>query len=239
MKFRTVLLSGLVAGVLVGTVPVLASAQPARASQGRFDSAAVNRSFQSVLHRAPRPYELRRYVSLMNDYGWTEQQVRRDLAERSDYRRYSSDSSLDVDAIVTRAHEDILGRRPDAASMRSQRTRMTQQGWTERDVREDLRQSAEYQSNAARIASADRIITRVFQDVLKRDPKPAGLVTYRRAIIEDGWDEQDLRKEVQNSDEARGLQGGGTTAPAQAAASGGRQGSGGQQKRGTGTRGKK
>jgi hypothetical protein len=228
MTLRNVLLSGLVAGVLASAVPALAATQ---ASQARFDRAVVNRSFQSVLHRQPRAYEMRRYVKLMNDYGWTEQDVRKNLAGRSDYRRYSADPSLDVDGIVTRAFEDILGRRPDAASMQSQRTRMTRQGWSERDVRENLRQRPEYRSSTARNTSADRIITRAYQDILKREPDPSGMATYRRAIIEDGWDEQDLRQVLQNSQERRGMQGDATAVGGQDNARVG------QQSRGTSRRG--
>jgi TorA maturation chaperone TorD len=239
MTFRTVLLSGLVAGVFASAVPVVAAPQPVRSSQSRFDRAAVDRAFRSVLNRKPRPYELRRYVSLMDEYGWTEQDVRRDLGGRSDYRRYSADSSLDLDSIITRAFEDILGREPDQATMRTHRRRMTQEGWSERDVREDLRQRPEYRSSNNRNSSADRIITRAYQDILNREPDPSGLSAYRKAIINDGWDEQDVRQMLQNSDERRGIQSGDER--------GGRQGRGtatrnddergGRQGRGTAARG--
>ncbi len=67
--------------------------------------------FRSVLNRRPRPCELRRYVQLMDERGWAEQDARRDLGGRSDYRRNPADSSLDLGAIITRAFEDILRRR--------------------------------------------------------------------------------------------------------------------------------
>ena len=92
MILRTVLLSGLVVGAFGSPVLVLAGPSPALAFQPGGDQAAVVRSFRSVLSRDPHPYELRRYALLMDDYGWTEQDVRRDLAERSDYRRYSAGS---------------------------------------------------------------------------------------------------------------------------------------------------
>jgi hypothetical protein len=206
MTLRTVLFSGLVAGALGGAVPVLAGPQPALALQsfqGRSDRAAVVRSFRSVLKRDPHPYELRRYALLMNDYGWTEQDVRGDLRQRSDYRRYSAGSAFDTDAVITRAYEDILEREPDPASMQSHRRHIMREGWSEQDVRQALRQSPEYGSTAKRTASADRIIGRAYQDVLNRQPDPGGLNTYRRAIIEAGWDEQDLRQVLLRSDEYR------------------------------------
>jgi hypothetical protein len=210
MTLRTVLFSGLVAGTLGGAVPVVAGPRPALAlqsSQARGDRALVVRSFRSVLKREPRPHELRRYALLMNNYGWTEQDVRRDLRERSDYRRYSAGSGFDTDAVITRAYEDILAREPDQASRQSHRRHIMQEGWSEQDVRQALRQSPEYGSRANRTASADRIIGRAYQDVLNRQPDPGGLNTYRRFIIEEGWDEQDLRQVLLRSDEYRGQRG--------------------------------
>jgi hypothetical protein len=207
MTLRTVLLSGLVAGAIGGAVSVLAGASPAEASQSRGDEAVVVRSFQAVLNRDPRPSEVRRYALLMDDYAWTEEDVRKDLAERSDYRRYSEGSALDTNAIITRGYEDILGRKPDPAGMRSYRKHIIEEGWSEQDVREALRQSPEYKSTARRTTSADRIIKRAYQDVLKRKPDASGLETYRRAILEDGWDEQDVRKALRRSEERRALRG--------------------------------
>jgi hypothetical protein len=143
----------------------------------------------------------------MNNYGWTEQDVRSDLRERSDYRRYSAGSGFDTDAVISRAYEDILAREPDQASRQSHRRHIMQEGWSEQDVRQALRQSPEYGSRANRTASADRIIGRAYQDVLNRQPDPGGLNTYRRAIIEEGWDEQDLRQVLLRSDEYRGQRG--------------------------------
>jgi hypothetical protein len=203
MTYRTLLRASLLVGALGGAVLVLVSAQPAVAFQSGGDRGAVVRSFQSVLHRNPHPYEQRRYALLMNDYGWTEQDVRRDLTERSDYRRYSADRAFDVDAIITRAYEDILGREPDPSGMQSNRQHIIREGWSERDVREELRQSPEYRSTTRRTNSADGIIRRAYRDVLEREPDPRGLETYRRAILENGWDEQDVRQVLRRGNERR------------------------------------
>jgi len=204
MRLRTALLSGLVAGALGGAVLVLVGPPPALAFQSGGDRGAVARSFRSVLNRNPHPYERRRYALLMKDYGWTEQDVRRDLTERSDNRRYSADSAFDVDAIITRAYEDILGREPDPSGMQSNRRHIIREGWSERDVREALRQSPEYRSTTRRTSSADGIIRRAYRDVLEREPDPNRLDTYRRNIIENGWDEQDVREVLRRGDERRG-----------------------------------
>ncbi len=86
--------------------------------------------------------------------------------------------------------------------MRSYSRHIIREGWSERDVREELRQSPEYQSTMGRTSSADRIMRRAYQEILNREPDLSGLDTYRRAIIEDGWDEQDLRQVLRPSGES-------------------------------------
>ena len=75
-------------------------------------------------------------------------------------------------------------------------------------MREALRQSPEYRSSTRRTASADGIIRRAYRDVLHREPDQSGLDSYRRAILENGWDEQDVRRALRHSDERRASRGG-------------------------------
>lgn len=49
----------------------------------------------------------------------------------------------------------------------------------------------------------DRIIARVYQDLLDRDPDPAGLREYRRRMLDDGWSEGDVREAIRRSPEYR------------------------------------
>jgi hypothetical protein len=157
-----------------------------------------------VLQREPTGSELRRYKNLMEDNNWSEADVRRDLSSRTDYQRYSTNRrSMRPEVIVRQAYQDILGRDPDPEGLRTYRANIIDRGWTEQDVREALRNSPEYQSGAARTASADRIIRRAYRDILGRDPDPEGLNTYRRSIIEQGWDEQDVRTALRRSQERR------------------------------------
>jgi hypothetical protein len=194
-------------GAFAAAVLALVPPPPALAYQSGGDQAAVVRSFRSVLSRDPHPYEVRRYALLMDSYGWTEQDVRRDLSQRSDYRRYSAGSAIDTNAIITRAYEDILGREPDPSGMQSNRRHIIQDGWSEQDVRQSLRQSPEYRSTTRRTASADGIIRRAYRDVLEQEPDQSRLDTYRRAILENGWDEQDVRQVLRRGDDRRGQQG--------------------------------
>jgi hypothetical protein len=199
--------------VLAGTVVVGASGTPAFAPTPVFaaphpmlqaySESAVRDAFRSVLEREPTRRELRRYQALMEEDGWTVADVRRDLREREDYRRYSAGGRLRPEVVIRRAYQDILGRDPDPEGLRSYRRRMVDEGWTEQDVREALRESDEFRSGAARTASADRIIRRAYQDILRREPDPGGLETYRRNIIERGWDEHDVRQALRRSPEKR------------------------------------
>lgn len=165
---------------------------------------AIRRAFQSVLQRDPTSSELRRYRNLMEDEHWSEADVRRDLGSRTDYQRYSTNRrSMQPEVIIRRAYRDILGRDPDAEGMRTYRTNIVDRNWSEQDVREALRNSPEYASGGARTASADRIIRRAYQDILGREPDPSGLETYRRNIVDRGWDEQDVRTALRKSQERR------------------------------------
>ena len=49
----------------------------------------------------------------------------------------------------------------------------------------------------------DQIVRRAYQDILERDPDPAGLRAYRSRIIDDGWTEQQVREALRASPEYR------------------------------------
>jgi hypothetical protein len=104
---------------------------------------------------------------------------------------------------VRSAYQDILGRDPDPDGLRNYRDKITREGWSEQDVRDDLRRSAEYATLTGRTASADRIIRRAYMDVLHREPDPEGLAEYRKQIIENGWEYHDLRQVLARSQERR------------------------------------
>ena len=78
---------------------------------------------------------------------------------------------------------------------------MIDNGWTEQDVRQALRKSAEHDSVSQ--SSADRIVKRAYQDLLGRDPDYNGLVQYRNQITDHGWDEHDVREALRKSPEYR------------------------------------
>lgn len=163
---------------------------------------AIDRAFSDAFHRDPTDRELRRYRTKMQEDYWTEEDVRNDLRGRSDYRTHASSnhSSGDVERIIRRAYDDILHRQSDTNGMRNFRSHMIDDGWTEQDVREALRKSTEFNRRSSE--SADKIVRRAYRDILNRDPDHSGLVTYRNHILNNGWDEHDVR-ELRQSDEYR------------------------------------
>jgi hypothetical protein len=102
----------------------------------------------------------------------------------------------DPTTIVTEAYEDILGRKPDTDGLRAYRSHIIDDGWSEEDVRNDLKKSTEYQGK-----KYDKIIKEAYQDILGRNPDRNGLESYRRHMIDDGWSEKDVRNDLRNSDE--------------------------------------
>ena len=89
---------------------------------------------------------------------------------RSRGERYGS---VSPELIVTRAYQDILERDPDPSGMRTYRSRIIDDGWTEQQVREDLRRSPEYrEKNTMTLAKAEEIVRQAYLTVLNREPDP-------------------------------------------------------------------
>ena len=108
-------------------------------------------------------------------------------------------SSEEATRAVTAAYEDILGRKPDESGMRTYRSKMVDDGWSEQDVRKALRKSVEN-----RAGDVEKIIKTAYRDILGRDPDKEGFAHYKRMMLEKGWSEKDVRDSLRKSDEARG-----------------------------------
>ena len=165
----------------------------------------IRNAFKAELDRSPTDKELRRYRSLLDDEHWTEDDVRDDLRNRYDYSRHSRRRNEDPEKVIRRAYQDILHRDPDTEGMRHYRSLMIDKDWTESDVREDLRKSEEKseQGEQRRRQQADKIVRRAYQDVLGREPDPNGLTNFRNKILDQGWDEHDVREALKRSPENR------------------------------------
>ena len=111
--------------------------------------------------------------------------------------------SQNPELIVRRAYQDILERDPDPTGMRIYRIHIIDDGWTEQEVREDLRRSPEYRErNTMTRAKAEEIVRQAYITVLNREPDPGsrGFVDaiYRKKMTRD-----ELERELRNSPEYR------------------------------------
>jgi hypothetical protein len=113
--------------------------------------------------------------------------------------------SSNPDRIVRRAYQDLLNREPDAEGMRVYRSKIVNEGWTETQVRDALRDSREYREATGEPvtrARAQEIVRRAYLNVLQREPDPAAAPWVER-VINENWTQQDLERELRKSDEYR------------------------------------
>lgn len=112
-------------------------------------------------------------------------------------------SSQDVDRIVRRAYQDILDREPDTAGLRLYRSRMIDDGWSEKDVRDALRKSPEYREKSTMTRQkAEEIVRQAYRSELQREPDPGSQV-YVDKVLRNHWTEQDVARELRKSPEYR------------------------------------
>ena len=118
-------------------------------------------------------------------------------------RDRSDVGSRDPDRIVRRAYQDILDREPDPEGLRIYRSHIIDDGWSETEVREELRRSPEYREKSTMTrAKAEAIVRRAYLAVLGREPDP-GSRGYVDKVFGDHWTQQDVERELRNSPEYR------------------------------------
>ena len=100
----------------------------------------VKDSFRDLLGREPDAGELREFRDRLRDAGWTERMLRDHLRTDDRYRTEAAE------LIVRRAYREVLGREADTAGLKQYTWAVRDKGWTESDVRDDLRKSAEYRN---------------------------------------------------------------------------------------------
>jgi hypothetical protein len=148
----------------------------------------------------------------LKDEGWNDLissiRVRRGSGGGNNWGRSGGGSSYprppeDVDRVIRRAYQDILDRQPDSAGMRTYRSHMIDEGWSEAEVREALRKSPEYREKSTMTpARAEDIVRRAYNAVLKREPD-AGSRGYVDKVLRDHWSQQDVERELRKSAEYR------------------------------------
>jgi hypothetical protein len=102
-----------------------------------------------------------------------------------------------AELIVQRAYREVLDRPADPEGLRTYRDRLLHQGWTEQRIIEQLQRSSE-----ARAINPDEAITRMYREVLGRDPDPGGLANYK-AKWREGWTQGRIRADLRRSEEYR------------------------------------
>lgn len=182
-----------------GSAPVA----PAPAAAGQDADRMIRRAFDDVLDRSPTDRELRQYRDRIRRDNWDEGDIRNDLRQRRDRD----------DRLIRRVFDDVLDRRPNEAELRRYRARIAEDGWNEGDIRNDLRRNGGGARPRYSSRDVERIVRRAYQDILEREPDPAGMRVYRSHLLDDGWTEDQVRRELRNSDEYRERQ---TMTPARA-----------------------
>jgi len=100
----------------------------------------VEDAYEDILGRKPDKDGLRNYRSRIIDEGWSESDVRDALRKSSEYK------GTDTDKIINNAYSDLLDRKPDKDGYNNYKNRIENDGWSEKDVRNELRKSAEYKN---------------------------------------------------------------------------------------------
>ena len=100
----------------------------------------IKDSFKELLGRDPDAGELRDFRRRLLDQGWNERMLRDHLRTEEHYRNEAAEF------IVRRAYREVLDREADPSGLRQYTRNVRDKGWTESDVRDDLRKSAEYRS---------------------------------------------------------------------------------------------
>jgi Peptidase inhibitor family I36 len=112
-------------------------------------------------------------------------------------------SSRDVDRIIQRAYQDVLDRDPDQVGLREYRRRMIDDGWSEAQVRDSLRRSAEFRErNTMTRQRAEDIVRQAYLSVLGREPDPAAR-PWVDQVMRNRLTQQDVERELRRSPEYR------------------------------------
>lgn len=151
----------------------------------------VQRAYREVLNRPADPEGLRTYRDRLMFEGWSERQVIEQLQRSPEAR------GVNADEAIRRAYREVLGRDPDANGLAHYRAKW-REGWTQGQIRDDLRRSHEGRDSYIKNA-----ITRAYRELLGREPDAAGYASYERLMREKGFSERDVREAIMSGDEYR------------------------------------
>lgn len=142
----------------------------------------------------------------LKQVGWDDliSSIRVQYSSRGAFRRpgIPGRPAEDPDRIVRRAYED-LHREPDPTGLRIYRSDIIDEGWSEAQVRDELRRSPEFRDNGTMTyAKAQDVVRRAYLEVFKREPDPASR-PFVDKIFRDHRSQQDVERELRNSAEYR------------------------------------
>ncbi len=100
----------------------------------------VKRVYQDVLGRAPDQRGLELYVGIVEDRGWDESRLRREMEKSPEYR------NTVVPQQITELYRDVLGREPDPAGLRFYTNKVVRNNWSMTKVKRALQDSPEYKA---------------------------------------------------------------------------------------------
>lgn len=176
---------------------VIVTPQPASPPRPVYDlrtaDALIHRAYREVLAREADFEGIQRYRQKLIREGWDERQLYEALQRSSEAR------AINPEAAITKIFRETLGRDPDPAGLAHYR-KLWRDGWTQGQIRDDLRRSPESRDFSIRSA-----ITRAYRELLNRAPDPAGFATYEKLMREKGMAERQLRESLMQSDEYRQL----------------------------------
>ena len=186
--------------VLMASLAGSAGAAGNTAASGNSPEAVVRRAYQEVLGRAPDEGAMRTYRPLIVEKGWTEQQVCDALRQSDEYKTVGRQRA--APGMVKRAYQDVLGRDPDPAGLKTFTAKIVEQNWSEDDVRNELRKSKE-NTEAAGLTQkdAEAIVRGAYREVLGRNADPDGLALFTQRILRDHWNKEAVEKELKKSPE--------------------------------------
>src|SRR5215471_1330508 len=160
--------------------------------------------FQDV-HFSGRSVRFGSDVRNLKDEGWNDRISSMRVRSVGSFGSFGSSGrpGEDPERAIRRAYQDVLGRDPDSEGMRTYRRHMIDDGWSEAQVRESLRESPEYREKRFMTpAQAQDVVRRAYVSVLRREPDP-GSQGYVDRVLRDHWTQQDVERELRKSDEYR------------------------------------
>ena len=158
---------------------------------------AIQSAYREFFDREPDYSGLQTCRRRLLDEGWNVDDLRRSLRRSDEFRQ------RDVAAIVRRAYLAELGREPDGGGLAAWTGQLKKHGWTENELRAELRRSDEAREKLAR-----EIVDRAYRDLLGREPDAEGRAVFVRRMLRDNWTEQKVRDAIRKSPEYRQRTGG-------------------------------